>query len=122
MKQLSINHISAASIRANRKAYLSLAFGIFLAVFLATTVSICCRGIIAAQQQGIRRMVGDTDCVIYDDPNLTDEQLRQSGLFQNIGREYVLAAVKDSDVYLGYADEEGAEIEARAEEIYAGIK
>lgn len=110
MKQLSINHISAASIRANRKAYLSLAFGIFLAVFLATTVSICCRGIITAQQQGIRRMVGDTDCVIYDDPNLTDEQLRQSGLFQKIGREYVLAAVEDSDVYLGYADEEGAEI------------
>ena len=110
MKQLSINHISAASIRANRKTYLSLAFGIFLAVFLATTVSICCRGIITAQQQGIRRMVGDTDCVIYDDPNLTDEQLRQSGLFQKIGREYVLAAVEDSDVYLGYADEEGAEI------------
>lgn len=110
MKQLSINHISAASIRANRKNYLSLAFGILLAVFLATTVSICCRGIIAAQQQGIRRMVGDTDCVIYDDPNLTDEQLRQSGLFQKIGREYVLAAVEDSDVYLGYADEEGAEI------------
>ena len=110
MKQLSINHISAASIRANRKTYLSLAFGIFLAVFLATTVSICCRGIIAAQQQGIRRMVGDTDCVIYDDPNLTDEQLRQSGLFQKIGREYVLAAVEDSDVYLGYSDEQGAEI------------
>ena len=110
MKRLSINHISAASIRANRKTYLSLAFGIFLAVFLATTVSICCRGILEAQQQGIRRMVGDTDCVIYDDPNLTDEQLRQSGLFQKIGREYVLAAVEDSDVYLGYADEEGAEI------------
>ena len=110
MKRLSINHISAASIRANRKTYLSLAFGIFLAVFLATTVSICCRGILEAQQQGIRRMVGDTDCVIYDEPNLTDEQLRQSGLFQSIGREYVLASVKDSDVYLGYADEEGAEI------------
>lgn len=110
MKRLSINHISAASIRANRKTYISLAFGIFLAVFLATTVSICCRGILEAQQQGIRRMVGDTDCVIYDDPNLTDEQLRQSGLFQKIGREYVLASVKDSDVYLGYADEEGTEI------------
>ena len=38
MKQLSINHISAASIRANRKTYVSLAAGIVLAVVLATAL------------------------------------------------------------------------------------
>lgn len=110
MKRLTLNRISAASIRANRKTYISLAVGIVLAVFFATAVSVFCYGIFDSLQQHIRRMVGDTDCVIYDEPDLTDEQLRQSGLFLNLGRVVVLAAVKDSGVCLGYADDSGAQI------------
>ena len=34
MKRLTMNQVSRASLRANKKAYLSLAIGILLAVFL----------------------------------------------------------------------------------------
>ena len=60
MKQLSINRISAASIRANRKTYISLAVGILLAVFLATVVVLCAFGIIRAEEQKTVRVVGYT--------------------------------------------------------------
>ena len=54
MKQLSINHISAASIRANRKTYVSLAAGIVLAVVLATVMTLCAFGLIEAREQQVR--------------------------------------------------------------------
>ena len=62
MKQLSINHISAASIRANRKTYVSLAAGIVLAVVLATVMTLCAFGLIEAREQQVVQTVGHTDC------------------------------------------------------------
>ena len=105
MKRLTISHISAASIRANRRTYISLAVGILLAVFLATAVTVCAYGIVKAGEQEIIRQVGYADCVLYDAPNVTDEALRDSGLFESIGKVYLTARVKDSDVYLGSMDE-----------------
>lgn len=110
MKQLSINHISAASIRANRKTYLSLVFGIFLAVYLAAAVSLCGYGILKSKEQQIIERVGTTDCVLFDEPDVSDERLRQSGLFSDFGRLFLKAEIKDSEVYLGYPDEDGAAI------------
>lgn len=107
MKRLTISHISSASIRANRKTYLSLAAGILLAVFLATVVTVCAYGVVNANEQEIIRKVGYTDCVLYDAPDVTDETLRDSGLFESIGKVYLTARVKDSDVYLGCMDEAG---------------
>ena len=114
MKRLTISHISAASIRANRRTYLSLAVGIFLAVFLATAVTVCAYGVVKAGEQEIIRKVGYAECVLMDDPNVTDQALRDSGLFSQIGRQYVAASVKGSDLYLGYMDEEAAEILCRS--------
>lgn len=114
MKQLSINRISAASIRANRKTYISLAVGILLAVFLATVVVLCAFGIIRAEEQKTVRVVGYTDCVLLDEPDISDESLRASGLFAAVGRQFVLASVKEHDVCLGYIDEEGQEILCRS--------
>ena len=34
MKRLTMNQVAKASLKANKKAYLSLAIGIFLAVYL----------------------------------------------------------------------------------------
>ena len=73
MKQLSINHISAASIRANRKTYLSLAAGIVFAVVLATVMTLCAFGLIEAREQQVVQTVGHTDCVLLDEPDITDE-------------------------------------------------
>ncbi len=110
MKQLSINHISAASIRANRKTYVSLAVGIVLAVVLATVMTLCAFGLIEAREQQVVQTVGHTDCILLDEPDITDESLRQSGLFDRIGHQFVAASVKDSNVYLGYLDEAGQDI------------
>lgn len=114
MKRLTISHISAASIRANRRTYLSLAVGILLAVFLATAVTVCAYGVVKANEQEIIRQVGYAECVLMDDPDVTDESLRDSGLFSQIGRQYVAASVKGSDLYLGYTDDEGAELLCRS--------
>ncbi|MBQ6273444.1 MAG: FtsX-like permease family protein [Oscillospiraceae bacterium] len=114
MKRLSINHISAASIRANRKTYLSLAAGIVLAVLLATVMTLCAFGIIEAREQQIVQTVGYTDCILLDEPDITDESLRQSGLFDRIGHQFVAASVTDSTVYLGWLDEAGQDIVCRA--------
>ena len=46
-------------------------------------------------------------------PDITDESLRQSGLFDRIGHQFVAASVKDSNVYLGYLDEAGQDILCR---------
>ena len=113
MKQLSINHISAASIRANRKTYVSLSVGIVLAVVLATVMTLCAFGLIEAREQQVVQTVGHTDCVLLDVPDITDESLRQSGLFDRIGHQFVAASVKDSNVYLGYLDEAGQDILCR---------
>ena len=113
MKQLSINHISAASIRANRKTYVSLAVGIVLAVVLATVMTLCAFGLIEAREQQVVQTVGHTDCILLDEPDITDESLRQSGLFDRIGHQFVAASVKDSTVYLGYLDEAGQDILCR---------
>ena len=113
MKQLSINHISAASIRANRKTYVSLSVGIVLAVVLATVMTLCAFGLIEAREQQVVQTVGHTDCILLDEPDITDESLRQSGLFDRIGHQFVAASVKDSNVYLGYLDEAGQDILCR---------
>ena len=113
MKRLSINHISAASIRANRKTYISLAIGIVLAVVLATVMMLCAFGLIEAREQQVVQTVGHTDCILLDVPDITDESLRQSGLFDRIGHQFVAASVKDSNVYLGYLDEAGQNILCR---------
>ncbi len=114
MKRLSINHISAASIRTNRKTYVSLAAGIVLAVVLATVMTLCAFGLIEAREQQVVQTVGHTDCILLDEPDITDESLRQSGLFDRIGQQFVAASVKDSNVYLGYLDEAGQDILCRA--------
>ena len=113
MKRLSINHISAASIRANRRTYISLAIGIVLAVVLATVMTLCAFGLIEAREQQVVQTVGHTDCILLDVPDITDESLRQSGLFDRIGHQFVAASVKDSNVYLGYLDEAGQNILCR---------
>lgn len=113
MKKMTVNTVSAAGIRANRKAYLSLAAGILLAVFLATAVTVCAHCIVQANEERIVQKVGVTDCVLFDQPEITDEALRRSGLFSQLGRVYVLAQAEGSGVWLGYADGTGEAILAR---------
>ena len=118
MKRLTINHVARASLKANRKAYISLAIGIFLAVYLAAAMSLGGYATVLAQERRITDMVGEIDCFMMDAlqysssglQEYADRDLRDSGLFDRIGHAYLTASVEETDVYMGYLDEEGASL------------
>ena len=113
MKALTVNRMAAARLRANRKAYISLIVGIFLSVFLVTTLVLCIQGVILAQMEQTGRRLGFEDAFLLDTPELTDGDLAGMGYFDAIGHVYVSAGIKDTDIYLGYYDDAGAALLSR---------
>lgn len=105
MKRLTMNQVAKANLKHNRKAYLSLSIGIFLAVYLACTTVLCIYGTLEANNEKAARKVGWADTMIINQPDVTDEQLRSSSLFDQLGHIYVTASVEQSDVFVGYYDE-----------------
>lgn len=105
MKQLTYSSMAAARLRSNRKGYLSLAIGIFLAIFLVTTSFLAVQGVVLAQMEKADKKMGKLDAFLLDDTDTSDEKLLASGLFSELGHVYVSAQVKDSSIYLGYYDE-----------------
>lgn len=113
MKALTVNRMAAARLRANRKAYISLIVGIFLSVFLVTTLVLCIQGVILAQMEQTNRSLGFEDAFLLDTPELTDGDLAGMGYFDAIGHVYVTAGIQDTDIYLGYYDDAGAALLSR---------
>ena len=107
MKRLTINRIASAGLRANRKSYLALAAGIFLSIFLVTTLCLCVDGLLARREAMVAESVGYADVVLYDKP-ATHDQLMQTGYFSQITELYVTGMVQDSTVAIGYDSPEGA--------------
>lgn len=105
MKRLTMNRVARARLKHNRRAYRSLAAGILLAVYLACAAALCIRGTLAAREEKMARRVGWADTILLASPGVTDEQLRASGLFDQLGHIAVTAMVGDTDVALGYYDE-----------------
>ena len=101
MKRLTMNQVAKANLKHNKKAYFSLAIGIFLAVYLACTAVLCIYGTLEANNEKAARKVGWGDTTLLNEPNVTDDQLRSSGYFDQIGRIYVTASVNDSEVFIG---------------------
>lgn len=110
MKRLTMNQVARANLRHNRKAYLSLAIGIFLAVYLACTAVLCIYGTLEAKNEQAARKVGWADTMIINQPDVTDDQLRASGLFDQLGHIYVTASVGETDVFMGCYDETAHEL------------
>lgn len=110
MKRLTMNQVAKANLKANRRAYFSLAMGIFLAVYLACAACLCIQGTLLAKEEQMARTVGWADTILNDAPSVTDDQLRESGFFDRLGHVYVTAAVGESDVCTGYYDETAAEL------------
>ena len=108
MKTLTVNRMAAARLRTNRKAYVSLIVGIFLSVFLVTTLVLCIQGVILAQMEQTNKRLGYEDAILLDIPELSDGELAETGYFDSIGHVYVSAGVKDTDIYLGHYDETGS--------------
>lgn len=113
MKVLTINRMAAARLRANRKAYISLIVGIFLSVFLVTTLVLCIQGVILAQMEQTNKRMGYEDAILLDIPELSDGDLAELGYFDSIGHVYVSAGVKDTDIYLGHYDDTGSALLSR---------
>ena len=110
MKRLTMNQVAKASLKSNRKAYRSLMITVFLAVYLSTAASLCCYGTWLARQEKTAEKVGYIDCFIIGSPEVTDEQLHQSGLFSRIGHVYISAQIGDTGIYTGFYDEEGSSL------------
>ena len=113
MKALTVNRMAAARLRANRKGYISLLVGIFLSVFLVTTLVLCIQGVILAQLERNNRTLGREDALLLDTPELSDRDLTEMGYFDAIGHVYVTAGIRDTDIYLGRYDETGSALLSR---------
>lgn len=113
MKALTANRMAAARLRANRKAYISLIVGIFLSVFLVTTLVLCIQGVILAQMEQTNRSLGFEDAFLLGTPELSDGDLAGMGYFDAIGHVYVTAGIQDADICLGLYDETGAALLSR---------
>lgn len=110
MKRLTMNQVARASLKANRKAYRSLIITVFLAVYLATVAVLGCYGTYLAKEAQAADRIGVFDCFMIGQPEMTDEQLRDSGLFSRIGHVYLTAQIEETGIYTGYYDETGSEL------------
>ena len=105
MKRLTMNQVARANLKHNRRSYASLAVGILLAVYLACAAVLCIHGTLAAQEEQAARALGRADTILYNSPGVTDDQLRGSGLFEQLGHIHVTATVGDGEVAVGWYDE-----------------
>ena len=106
MKRLTMNQVAKASLKANRKAYLSLAIGILLAVYLCSASVLGAYGSIKANEQKIIEQVGYIDAFLLNCAAVSDETVRDSGFFSRIGKVFVTAQIEKTGLYAGYYDEE----------------
>ena len=113
MKRLTMNQVATASLKANKKAYRSLAVGIFLAVYLCTAAVLGAYGTIQANQQRIMERVGSIDGFILNCASVSDETVRSSGFFSRIGKVFVTAQIDKTVQYVGYYDEEALSLMPR---------
>ncbi|MBR3333342.1 MAG: FtsX-like permease family protein [Clostridia bacterium] len=105
MKKLTINRVADANLRINRKAYINLFIGILVAVFLATATSLCAWGTVRGHEEQMAQRVGWMDMFMLGSDEVTDEQLRRSDFFEEIGHVTVSATAEGKTVCAGYYDE-----------------
>ncbi len=106
INRLTINHIAAASLRTGKKAYLSLAAGIFLSIFLVTSMFLCVSGAMDADRNKAALDIGYQDTFIIDS-TYTDTELMESGFYDEIGHAYISGRISTSAKAVGWYDETG---------------
>ena len=109
MKKLTFSTMAAARLRANKRQYVSLVLGIFLAIFLVTTLFLTVQGFLLAQVAKTEDKVGKLDAFLLDCPEITDEDLTDLGMFTDIGHVYVTGKIDGSTAYIGYYDDLASE-------------
>ena len=106
MKRLTMNQVAKAGLKANKRAYLSLVITVFLAVYLAAAATLGCYCTWKARQDEMADRIGYINCFVTDKSEITDVQLRRSGLFSRIGHVYLSAVIEETGIYTGWYDEE----------------
>lgn len=113
MKKLTYSAMAAARLRANKRQYVSLVLGIFLSIFMISSLVISVWGIYQAQLQKRYDTVGYLDMVILDHDQMelvTEEDVHATGDYDHLGYAYLSGVVTNKNVYVGYYDEVGAEL------------
>lgn len=107
MKKLTFSSMAAARLKANKRQYMSLVLGIFMSIFLISTLVLSVYGIYQAELQKRYDKVGYLDMVVLDNPSTTEEIIRSFDEFDRFGHAYISGIVTDKNVYVGYYDEIG---------------
>ena len=107
MKKLTFSSMAAARLKANKRQYMSLVLGIFLSIFLISTLVLSVYGIYQAELQKRYNKVGYLDFVVQDNDGITEEEIRSFDEFDRFGHAYISGIVTDRNVYVGYYDEVG---------------
>lgn len=110
MKKLTFSTMAAARLRANKRQYLSLVLGIFLSIFMISTLVLSVWGIYQAELQKRYDKVGYLDMVMLDNGIVTEEDIRSFDEFDRFGHAYISGIVTDRNVYVGYYDETGLDL------------
>lgn len=112
MKRLSINDIAKASLRTGKRAYLSLAIGIFLSIFLVTSLFMTLEGISLAQKDRLHQKVGYQDMMIFSAVR-SPAEIMECGLFEKLGVISIAARVRDTGWFIAHYDETAAGLRNR---------
>ncbi len=107
MKKLTYSAMAAARLRANKKQYISLISGIFLSIFLVTSLVLGVYAIYLAFLETRYDKVGFVDMVMMDNELLSRSDLEEKDIFSQIGTAAILGEVTEGNVYLGFYDETG---------------
>ncbi len=107
MKELTYSSLAAARLRANKRQYGSLVLGIFLSLFLVSTLVLSIYGIYLATLASRYNRVGYMDMVVLDE-SIPQSQLEAMGLFDQVGHVYLSGVVTDKNLYMGSYDAQGA--------------
>jgi len=110
MKKLTYSSMAAARLKANKRQYLSLVLGIFLSIFMISTLVLSIWGIYQAQLQKRYDKVGYLDMVMLDNDRVTEADIRSFDEFDRFGHAYISGIVTDRNVYVGYYDAVGMEL------------
>ena len=105
MKKLTFSTMAAARLRANKRQYLSLVLGIFLSIFMVSTLVLSVWGIYQAQLQQRYDTVGYIDLVLLDNAILEEKDIHGMGSFETCGHACITGIVTDRNVYMGYYDD-----------------
>ena len=109
MKRLTINRIAAASLRTGKRAYVSLAVGIFLSIFLVTSMCLGVQGFYLAWERAEQEQQGRQEIILMEN-EVTDTRLMSEGHFDELGHVYVTAQIEKTGKYVGYYDETAADM------------